>query len=168
MDLELEIMSLPVNLVRRSLTIRDEYIDSPFCGNDSDNSVYSLSASDDNDVYNQPTELGQNANEPKVFQSDDDDADELLSCYSSDDNEFDTCFGEDGDRVIDQMVYEISANIYIPVDDLLVEFFMGQYLKNYRAVVKILLLNKDVRDRNNTLMMCLLGIGWNRNRLEWE
>lgn len=66
------------------------------------------------------------------------------------------------------MVYEISANIYIPVDDLLVEFFMGQYLKNYRAVVKILLLNKDVRDRNNTLMMCLLGIGWNRNRLEWE
>lgn len=103
-----------------------------------------------------------------MFQSDDDDADELLSCYSSDDNEFDTCFGEDSDGVIDQMVYEISANIYIPVDDLLVEFFMGQYLKNYRAVVKILLLNKDVRDRNNTLMMCLLGIGWNRNRLEWE
>lgn len=103
-----------------------------------------------------------------MFQSDDDDADELLSCYSSDDNEFDTCFGEDGNGVIDQMVYEISANIYIPIDDLLAEFFMGQYLKNYRADVKILLLKKDVRDRKNTLMMLLLGIGWNRNGLEWE
>lgn len=101
-----------------------------------------------------------------MFQSDDDDADELLSCYSSDENEFDTCFGEDGDGVIDQMVYEISANIYIPIDDLLVEFFMGQYLKNYIADVKILLLKKDVRDRKNTLMMHLLGIGWNQNENE--
>ncbi|KAK9209266.1 hypothetical protein WN944_001630 [Citrus x changshan-huyou] len=84
--------------------------------------VYSLSASDD-DVYNQPTEPGQNANEVELFRSDDDDVDELLSCYSSDDNEFSACSDEDGDRVMDQMDSEMRADMYIPRDDQAVEFF---------------------------------------------
>ncbi|KAH9797267.1 SWIM-type domain-containing protein [Citrus sinensis] len=115
---------------------------------DCDDSVYSLSASDD-DVYNQPTELGQNANEVELFRSDDDDVDELLSSYSSDDNEFGACSDEDGDRVMDQMDSEMRADMYIPRDDQAVEFFVGQYFKNFTELT-IALRKFAVKERFKT------------------
>ncbi|KAK9217348.1 hypothetical protein WN943_005975 [Citrus x changshan-huyou] len=145
-DFDLEIISSPVGLYGGNGT-KQPIVD--LADNDENEQlVYSLFGSND-DVYNQPTEPSQNANEVELFRSNDDDVDELLSCYSSDDNEFSACSDEDGVRVMDQMDSEMRANMYIPRDDHIVEFFVGQYFKNFTELT-IALRKFTIKERFKT------------------
>lgn len=127
-------------------------------------------------MFDSDDEFQQKVEQPQLYvqvidldvgKSNDDIGDYLLQDYESDNNEFGPCADENSDRVMKVMDVEVRANLYIPSDEL-VEFFVGQYFKNFTEFAVALRkfpiyerfkTKKDKFERTRIFVGCE-GYGW--------